>query len=112
MKATTNLENDHFHILKLCDVMERIAHEDDIDLLKIEEIVKIIRGFADGLHHKKEEAVCENCLPLPYCDTALSPISEPMSVHRKNKRIKVVGSLNTKIPTTTVPTAPMPVHTA
>ena len=55
MKATSNLENDHVHILKLCDVMERIAHEDDIDLLKIEEIVKIIRGFADGLHHKKEE---------------------------------------------------------
>ncbi len=55
MKATTNLENDHVHILKLCDAMERIAHEDDIDLSKIEVIVKIIRGFADGLHHKKEE---------------------------------------------------------
>lgn len=55
MKATSNLENDHVHILKLCDVMEKIVLDDKIDLSHIEEIVNIIRNFNDGLHHKKEE---------------------------------------------------------
>jgi len=55
MKATANLENDHVHILKLCDVMERIIHEDNVDLSHLEDIVDIIRSYADGLHHKKEE---------------------------------------------------------
>lgn len=55
MKATSNLENDHVHILKLCDVMEKIALEDKIDLSHLEDIVDIIRSYADGSHHKKEE---------------------------------------------------------
>jgi len=37
---------------------------------------------------------------------------EAISVNKKNKRKKVVGSLKTKIPTNTVPTAPIPVQTA
>ena len=44
-------------------------------------------------------------------DNAFSPMIEAMSVVMKNKRQKVAGSWNTKIPTSTVPTAPMPVHT-
>ena len=55
MKATANLENDHVSILKLCDVMEKITLEEKINFNHIEEIVIIIRNFADGLHHKKEE---------------------------------------------------------
>jgi len=31
MKATENLENDHVYILKLCDVMERMAQAGHID---------------------------------------------------------------------------------
>ena len=34
-----------------------------------------------------------------------------MSVVRKNTRQNVAGSRNTKIPTSTAPMAPMPVHT-
>ena len=36
---------------------------------------------------------------------------EPMSVVRKNSLQNVAGSWNMNIPTTTAPTAPMPVHT-
>jgi hypothetical protein len=37
---------------------------------------------------------------------------EAMSVKRKKILRKVAGSLKTRIPASTVPAAPMPVHTA
>lgn len=45
-------------------------------------------------------------------DTNLSPIIDAINVERKKIRQKVAGSLNTKIPTRTIPTAPIPVQTA
>lgn len=45
-------------------------------------------------------------------DTAFNPIIEPIRVVIKNSLQKVAGSLNTKIPINTVPTAPIPVQTA
>lgn len=45
-------------------------------------------------------------------DTTLSPIIDAIRVKRKNIRPIDTGSLNTNIPNSTVPTAPIPVHTA
>ena len=45
-------------------------------------------------------------------DTAFNPTIEAIKVKRKNSRQKLAGSLKNRIPTKTVPTAPMPVHTA
>ncbi len=53
--ATQNLESDHVQILRLIGVMERIAGTSDPDVEHLEMIVKVIREFADGLHHAKEE---------------------------------------------------------
>lgn len=53
--ATKNLEDDHVHILRLIDVMEYIVAHKESDIAHIETIVEIIRNFADGLHHAKEE---------------------------------------------------------
>ncbi len=53
--ATKNLEDDHVHILKLIEVMERLIGSENPDIIHIESIVDIIRNFADGLHHAKEE---------------------------------------------------------
>ena len=53
--ATRNLENDHVHILRLIDVMVHITISDNPDIGHIERIVDIIKNFADGLHHAKEE---------------------------------------------------------
>jgi hemerythrin-like domain-containing protein len=53
--ATRNLEDDHIYILKLTDVMEIIARSENPDINHIESIIDIIRNFADGLHHAKEE---------------------------------------------------------
>ena len=53
--ATQNLENDHVQILRLIEVMERITQSADPEAEHLELIVRIIREFADGLHHAKEE---------------------------------------------------------
>ena len=53
--ATKNLEDDHVHILRLIEVMERVIGSDNPDISHLESIVDIIRNFADGLHHAKEE---------------------------------------------------------
>ena len=41
----------------------------------------------------------------PLYDIVFSPMTDAMSVVRKNKRQKVAGSLKMKMPTTTAPTA-------
>jgi hemerythrin-like domain-containing protein len=53
--ATKNLEDDHVYILKLIAVMDLIIGDDNPDISHLESIVDIIRNFADGLHHAKEE---------------------------------------------------------
>ncbi len=53
--ATANLENDHVHILRLIDVMEQITQKNEANVEHLETIVSLIRNFADGLHHAKEE---------------------------------------------------------
>ncbi len=55
--ATKNLAHDHFQILRLIEVMEQIAKSDDPDVEHLELIVDVIREFADGLHHAKEEQI-------------------------------------------------------
>ncbi|HEY5470183.1 MAG TPA: hemerythrin domain-containing protein [Bacteroidales bacterium] len=53
--ATKNLEEDHIHVLKLTDVMRAVTRSKKPDIEHIENIIDIIRNFADGLHHAKEE---------------------------------------------------------
>jgi hemerythrin-like domain-containing protein len=53
--ATKNLEDDHIYILKLTDVMRAVTCSETPDIRHIEDIIDIIRNFADGLHHAKEE---------------------------------------------------------
>ncbi len=53
--ATKNLENDHEHILQLTEIMMRMARAGSNNLNHFKSVVNIIRSYADGLHHKKEE---------------------------------------------------------
>jgi hemerythrin-like domain-containing protein len=53
--ATANLENDHVHILQLTEIMERITRSELPDTGHIETVIDVIRNFADGIHHAKEE---------------------------------------------------------
>lgn len=53
--ATHNLEMDHTHILRLIDVMETIVTTKQFEIDDIKQIVSLIKNYADGLHHAKEE---------------------------------------------------------
>jgi hemerythrin-like domain-containing protein len=53
--ATENLENDHVNILRLIDVMERMVSIKSINAEHFEEVVNLIKNYADGFHHAKEE---------------------------------------------------------
>ena len=55
MRATKNLEEDHVHILKLTEVMEMVSSMENPVPDHVERIIGLIRNFADGLHHAKEE---------------------------------------------------------
>lgn len=55
--ATKNLEHDHEHILRLIEIMERMTKSDKVDIRHCELVVEIIRNYADGLHHAKEEEI-------------------------------------------------------
>lgn len=53
--ATKNLENDHIHILRLIDVMENSTRIPEPNINHLETMIDLIKNFADGFHHAKEE---------------------------------------------------------
>jgi hemerythrin-like domain-containing protein len=53
--ATYNLENDHLYILRLTEIMLKMVQKGSTDTKHIEAVTQIIRNYADGLHHAKEE---------------------------------------------------------
>jgi hemerythrin-like domain-containing protein len=79
--ATENLENDHIHIMKLIDVMQHITGMDDPDTEHIEIITDIIRNFADGLHHAKEENLFFPYLATKGFSAKQGPVAVMLSEH-------------------------------
>ena len=53
--AIKNLENDHANILGLIDVMEKMVLTLSTELSHMEMVVSLIKNYADGFHHAKEE---------------------------------------------------------
>lgn len=53
--ATQNLENDHVFIIKLTDVILAMVEKQSTDTAHFELVINLIRNFADGTHHAKEE---------------------------------------------------------
>lgn len=54
-KALANLENDHIQILRILDVMVVITASRNFNIGHLDTIVALIRNFALGVHHIKEE---------------------------------------------------------
>lgn len=74
--ATKDLENDHVYILRLTDVMEKITKADAPDFSDLETVVYLIRNYADGFHHEKEEKILFPAL----ADKGFSPSQGPVAV--------------------------------
>lgn len=84
--ATKNLEEDHVHILKLIEVMEHVTRIDDPDIQHIEEIVEIIKNFADGIHHIKEENVFFPMLSKKGFPPEQGPVAVMLSEHVQGRK--------------------------
>jgi hemerythrin-like domain-containing protein len=53
--ATQNLENDHVYILQLTEIMQAMSETRVNNIEHFELVINLIRKFADGIHHAKEE---------------------------------------------------------
>lgn len=83
--ATKNLEDDHVHILKLIEVMERVIGSDNPDFSHIESMVDIIRNFADGLHHAKEENLFFPFLAKRGFSLSQGPVAVMLNEHARGR---------------------------
>ena len=79
--ATKNLENDHVHILRLIEVMEHITLLNEPEINHIEAIVDIIRNYADGTHHAKEEDLFFPFLAEKGFSTTQGPVGVMLHEH-------------------------------
>jgi hemerythrin-like domain-containing protein len=79
--ATQNLENDHVHILRLTDIMEQLTVVQDPDVTHLEKIVEIIRNFADGVHHAKEEQILFPYLAKKGFSQTQGPVAVMLNEH-------------------------------
>ena len=78
--ATRNLENDHVSILKLIDVMEIMTTRSPV-IEDLEDVVDLIRNFADGFHHAKEESLLFPLMAERGFSMTQGPIAVMLSDH-------------------------------
>ncbi|MFN8210542.1 MAG: hemerythrin domain-containing protein [Bacteroidales bacterium] len=74
--ATENLENDHIYIIQLTEIMDRMAETDNPSAEDTAVVIDIIRNYADGIHHAKEE----NLLFPKLGEKGMSPHQGPVAV--------------------------------
>ena len=79
--ATQNLEDDHVNILRLIDVMETITTLSDPNIAHMEEVVDLIKHYADGLHHAKEETLLFPLMATHGFSTSQGPVAVMLYEH-------------------------------
>ena len=84
--ATQNLENDHVYILRLIDVMERMVMTLATDITDMEMVVNLIKKYADGYHHAKEENLLFPLMVQKGYSTEHGPVSVMLHDHADGRR--------------------------
>ena len=79
--ATKNLENDHVSILRLIDVLEKMIVKQGTNVEHFEMVVDIIKGYADGFHHAKEENLLFPLMVTKGYSTENGPIAVMLHDH-------------------------------
>jgi hemerythrin-like domain-containing protein len=90
--ATENLENDHVYILRLTEVIMAMVENRSKDISHFELVVDLIRKFADGLHHAKEEDLLFPLLGEKGFSPDQGPVAVMLSEHTQG-RYFVKGAL-------------------
>ncbi len=84
--ATKNLENDHVHILQLIEVMGKMVQLPDLVISDLEEVIELIRKFADGLHHAKEENLLFPLMAERGFSLQQGPVAVMLMEHEQGRR--------------------------
>jgi len=92
--ATKNLEDDHVYILRLIDVMERMVLTVSTNLPYIELAVNLIKNYADGYHHVKEEKLLFPMLVTKGFSNEQGPVAVMLHDHAEG-RLFVKGMTET-----------------
>lgn len=92
--ATKDLENDHIHILRLTDVMEKITKTETPDCSDLEAVVYLIRNYADGFHHEKEERILFPALEAKGFSPNQGPVAVMLSEHIQGRNFVKAMSEN------------------
>ena len=79
--ATQNLEDDHIYILRLIDVMGIMTTHPAPEVAHLEEAVELIKNYADGLHHAKEESLLFPLLAERGFSSTQGPVAVMLSEH-------------------------------
>ena len=79
--ATQNLEDDHIYILRLIDVMESMTTQPAPEVAHLEEAVELIKNYADGLHHAKEETLLFPMMAERGFSTTQGPVAVMLHEH-------------------------------
>jgi hemerythrin-like domain-containing protein len=84
-RATEDLINNHTIIQRVMDVMESITTVNDPSVEHLEFIVTIIREYADGFHHAKEEGLLFPKLVEKGIPQEFGPIGMMLSEHEEGR---------------------------
>ena len=85
-RATQNLEDDHVYILELTEIMVKMAGLPALDPRQVEEVADIIRNYADGLHHAKEEHLLFPLMVEKVFSDQFGPIAVMLSDHKQGRQ--------------------------
>lgn len=83
--ATQNLENDHIYILRLIDVMESVTYLESPDINDLETIVYLIKNYADGFHHEKEENLLFPLMEQKGFSPSQGPVAVMLNEHTQGR---------------------------
>lgn len=83
--VTENLENDHVHILRLTEVITAMVENRSKEIGHFELVIELIREFADGLHHAKEENLLFPFLGEKGFSPEQGPVAVMLSEHSQGR---------------------------
>lgn len=96
--ATYNLENDHVYILRLIDVMEIMSVSENLNPDDVDKVIFLIRNFADGLHHAKEENLLFPKMVEKGYSFEMGPVAVMMHEHVDGRNfVKGMADANLKL---------------
>ncbi|HEY3388323.1 MAG TPA: hemerythrin domain-containing protein [Prolixibacteraceae bacterium] len=95
--ATKNLEDDHVYIMQLIDVMEAMTKSSEPVITDLEEAVEIIKKYADGLHHAKEETFLFPLMAERGFSTQQGPVAMMLHEHTQGRNFVKAMSENIEL---------------